>query len=197
MNQIEQKLIQLEPLKSQCSFNLQTITEQIKKKERTKLENIFSINYNSLISDLNKSKGNCMSFYSTNNNNNNHINHFFNKKQKTFYQKKKSQNELRHIHSFTPFGKKGLYDTFKMKKKLGTSSECECLIMKNGSNITRKKDMESLVLNDDGTSLSVSKWDDFSKEENVTLNLSRKFSEINYNGARDNELLSVGEVEGI
>jgi hypothetical protein len=84
-----------------------------------------------------------------------------------------------------------------MKKKLGTSSECECLIMKNGSNITRKKDMESLVLNDDGTSLSVSKWDDFSKEENVTLNLSRKFSEINYNGARDNELLSVGEVEGI
>ena len=195
MNQIEQKLIQLEPLKSQGSFNLHIITEQAKKKERTKLDNIFSINYTCLISDLNKSKGNCMSFYSTNNNN--HINHFFNKKQKTFYQKKKSQNELRHIHSFTPFGKKGLYDTFKMKKKLGTSSECECLIMKNGSNITRKKDMESLVLNDDGTSLSVSKWDDFSKEENVTLNLSRKFSEINYNGARDNELLSVGEVEGI
>ena len=179
MYQIEQKLIKLEPIKNNGNINLQIVTGHKKKKEPSKLDKLFNINYKILLTDLLEHKiegkkeenGKCPSTFS---------NTCCVTKQQIISDKK-GKNELRHIHSFTPFGKHSIQEIHKSKTGIITGSEGEIYVPKDK---TTHKNNDNTLLNgneNDMTSLSGSKWDNFSKD-NITLNLSRKLSEIKVNG---------------
>ena len=180
MYQIEQKVMKLEPVKNNGNINLQIVTGHKKKKEPSKLDKLFNINYKTLLTDLLEHKiegnkkeenGKCLSSVSNK--------CCVVKQQGT--SDKNNKNELRHIHSFTPFGKHSLQEIHKCKTGIVTGSESEMYFAKD--KITLKNNDNTLLNGNenDMTSLSGSKWDNFSKD-NITLNLSRKLSEIKVNG---------------